>query len=73
MARLQRSTADLSGYPDLVVTYLGMRVEKLRGLATLFSFGPKIKVMPSRTDCCCTRTSLPCMPACANTGGTFNR
>lgn len=42
MARLQRSTVDLSGYPDLVVIYLGMRVEKLRGLATLFSFGPKI-------------------------------
>src|SRR5215469_1291375 len=38
-----RSTVDLSGYPDLVVIYLGMRVEKLRGLATLFSFGPKIK------------------------------
>ena len=42
MARLQRSTVDLSGYPDLVVIYLGMRVEKLRGLATLMKFGPKI-------------------------------
>jgi fumigallin biosynthesis monooxygenase-like protein len=43
MGRLVRSTVDLSAYPDLVVIYLGMRVEKLRGLATLFSFGPKIK------------------------------
>jgi fumigallin biosynthesis monooxygenase-like protein len=42
MAHLQRSTVDLSDYPDLVVIYLGMRVEKLRGVATLMKFGPKI-------------------------------
>jgi len=44
MARsnVRRQTVDLSAYPDLVVIYLGMRVNKLRGLATLFKFGPKI-------------------------------
>jgi hypothetical protein len=39
---LERCTVDLSGYPDLVVIYLGMRVNALRGLKTLFGFGPKI-------------------------------
>jgi hypothetical protein len=38
-----RTTADLSSYPDLVVIYLGMRVNSLRGLRTLISFGPKIR------------------------------
>jgi hypothetical protein len=37
-----RTTVDLSGYPDLVVIYLGMRVNSLRGIKTLASFGPKI-------------------------------
>jgi hypothetical protein len=37
-----RTTVDLSQYPDLVVIYLGMRVKSLRGLKTLLSFGPKI-------------------------------
>jgi hypothetical protein len=40
--RVERSTVDLSGYPDLVVIYLGMRVRKLKGLKTIFGFGPKI-------------------------------
>src|ERR1700751_1974189 len=43
MARLERSTVDLSGYPDLVVIYLGMSVEKLGGVTTLMKFGTKIK------------------------------
>lgn len=38
----QRCTVDLSDYPDLVVIYLGMRVNKLAGLKTLFGFAPKI-------------------------------
>ena len=42
MAIANRQTVDLSGYPDLVVIYLGMRVNALRGLATLIGFGPKI-------------------------------
>lgn len=43
MARVQqRQTVDLSGYPDLVVIYLGMRAKGLRGVRTLMSYGPKI-------------------------------
>jgi len=38
-----RQTADLSGYPDLVVIALGMRAHNLRGLRTLFRYGPKIR------------------------------
>ena len=41
-SRPDRTTVDLSQYPDLVVIYLGMRVKSLRGLRTLISFGPKI-------------------------------
>src|ERR671919_165924 len=37
-----RCTVDLSAFPDLVVIYLGMRVNELRGLRTLLRFGPKI-------------------------------
>jgi Domain of unknown function (DUF4188) len=37
-----RRTVDLSAFPDLVVIYLGMRVNKPRGLKTLLRFGPKI-------------------------------
>src|SRR3954453_2193683 len=37
-----RRTIDLSAYPDLVVIYLGMRVNHLAGLKTLLGFGPKI-------------------------------
>jgi Domain of unknown function (DUF4188) len=40
---LSRTTADLSSYPDLVVIYLGMRVNEPRGVRTLMSFGPKIR------------------------------
>lgn len=41
-ARVDRRTVDLSGYPDLVVIYLGMQVNALVGIKTLFGFGPKI-------------------------------
>lgn len=41
-SNVRRQTVDLSAYPDPLVIYLGMRVNKLRGLATLFKFGPKI-------------------------------
>jgi hypothetical protein len=43
MARAERRTVDLSGYPDLVVIYLGMRVNALTGVKTLLGFGPKIQ------------------------------
>ncbi len=41
-ARVNRQTVDLSQYPDLVVIYLGMRVNRLTGLKTLLGFGPRI-------------------------------
>jgi len=41
--RVDRQTIDLSAYPDLVVIYLGMRVNSLKGLGRLFSIGPKIQ------------------------------
>ncbi len=42
MAKVNRRTVDLSSYPDLVVIYLGMRVNALTGIKTLLGFGPKI-------------------------------
>ena len=39
---VSRRTVDLSAYPDLVVIYLGMRVNMLAGLKTLIGFGPRI-------------------------------
>jgi hypothetical protein len=39
---VQRRTVDLSGYPNLVVVYLGMQVRTLVGIKTLLGFGPKI-------------------------------
>ena len=41
--RVERRTVDLSGYPDLVVVYLGMRVRGLRGIRTLLRLGPRIR------------------------------
>src|SRR5579862_3365240 len=40
--RVERRTVDLSAYPDLVVVYLGMRVNRITGVKTLLGFGPKI-------------------------------
>lgn len=40
--KVDRRTVDLSQYPDLVVIYLGMHVNRLTGLKTLLGFGPKI-------------------------------
>ena len=42
MARITRTTVNLTTFPDLVVIYLGMRVRTLRGLKTVASFGPRI-------------------------------
>ena len=39
---VERRTVDLSQFPELVVIYLGMRVNRLTGLKTLMGFGPKI-------------------------------
>jgi len=39
---VNRRTVDLAGFPDLVVIYLGMRVNALAGVKTVIGFGPKI-------------------------------
>jgi hypothetical protein len=40
---VNRRTVDLAQYPDLVVIYLGMRVNSLTGLKTVIGFGPRIQ------------------------------
>ena len=39
---VDRRTVDLSAYPDLVVIYLGMRINAWRGLKRAFGLGPQI-------------------------------
>jgi hypothetical protein len=41
--RVERRTVDLGQYPDLVVIYLGMRVNAITGLKRLFGLGPQIR------------------------------
>lgn len=41
-AWVNRQTVDLSAFPDLVVIYLGMRVQTLKGIKTLLGLGPQI-------------------------------
>lgn len=43
MAKVNRQTVDLSGYPDLVVIYLGMQAYTPRGLLSLARLGPQIR------------------------------
>ncbi len=51
MAKIDRRTVDLSAYPDLIVIYLGMRVNAWTGLKTLFGLGPQIaKSAASKPD-----------------------
>ena len=40
--RPNRKTVNLSQFPDLVVIYLGIRVNTVTGIKTLLGFGPKI-------------------------------
>lgn len=40
---VNRQTVDLTEYPDLAAIYLGMRVNRPRGLRTLLSFCPMIR------------------------------
>ena len=41
-SRTLRRSVDLTGYPELVVIYLGMRVDRLRGIGTLLGLGPQL-------------------------------
>jgi hypothetical protein len=46
-----RQTVDLSGYPDLVVIYLGQRVNRPKGFLTMLRFGPAIsKAVAAKPD-----------------------
>jgi hypothetical protein len=40
--RVNRQTVDLSAYPDLVVIYLGMRVNAITGIKMVLGIGPQI-------------------------------
>ena len=42
-ARINRQTVDLSEFPDVVVVYLGMRVQQVRGLGKLLQTGRQIQ------------------------------
>ena len=51
MAKAERRTVDLSAYPDLVVIYLGQRVNSLKGLWTTLKLGPPIsKAIEAKPD-----------------------
>jgi hypothetical protein len=52
--RVERRTVNLFAYPDLVVIYLGMRVNRITGIKTLLGFGPKRNM---ESDPCCPRKS----------------
>jgi len=77
--RVERQTVDLSKYPDLVVIYLGMRVNRIQGIKTLFGFGPKISSsVQAQPDGLLRHENFTfpcsrCMSACANTGATSIR
>ena len=47
--KVERRTVDLSQFPELVVIYLGMRVNRITGLKTLLGFGPKISASVAAT------------------------
>ena len=40
---VNRQTVDLSAFPELVVIYLGMRVNALAGVKTVLGLGPQIQ------------------------------
>jgi len=42
VSKVDRRTVDLSAYPDLVVIYLGLRLNALAGLKTIVGLGPQI-------------------------------
>ena len=48
---VNRQAVDLSAYPDLVVIYLGMRVNALTGIKTVLGLGPQIaKAVAAQPD-----------------------
>ena len=45
MSRPKRQSVDLSGFPDLVVVYLGYRANSLRGLRSLLHIGMGLRAI----------------------------
>ena len=41
--KVNRETVDLSAFPDLVVIYLGIRANKIKGWGRIFRLGPQIQ------------------------------
>ena len=51
MARVDRRTVNLSAYPDLIVIYLGLRVNAITGIKKALGLGPQIaKSVADRPD-----------------------
>lgn len=77
--RVERQTVDLSGYPDLVVIYLGMRVNRIAGIKTLLGFGSKISAsVEAHPDGLLLHENFlflfsRCTPVCANIGEIRSR
>jgi hypothetical protein len=73
---VERRTVNLSAYPDLVVVYLGMRVNRITGIKTPLGFGPKISSSATAQPDGCFGTCFSsgryfqCMLASASTGVT---
>ena len=65
-----RTTADPSAYPDLVVIYLGMRVNSPKGVKALTSFGAKIRksveAKPDGLACLHQKPAAGRSPLCAS-------
>ena len=80
MAQVDRRTVDLSAYPDLVVIYLGMRVNAFCRPEAPAGTGPanrRLRQSQARRPAAARRPSLlavsRCTPACASTGAISNR
>jgi hypothetical protein len=77
---VKRQSVDLTGYPELVVIYLGMRVNALTGLKTLLGLGPQInKAGAARPpgllhfENKIIYSLFPSTLGCVGTGETLNR
>jgi hypothetical protein len=73
-----RTTVDLSAFSNLVVIYLGMRVNTLTGIKTVLGLGPQIsKSAEDQPDGLLLHEQIfysffRFMLACGNTGGILN-
>jgi hypothetical protein len=74
--KVERQTVDMSGFPDLVVVYLGIPVRRPRGLLRLLGLVPQIqKSWKERPDGLLLHEDFiwslsPRSSGCASTGAT---